>query len=206
MGLIQHPQFQFQIYGVNRRRRNCSSGEHQTRGRALAGSNKGTGWGANSTEGGTSVRSDWREGRAAWAPTMGPRHKATNHMTGARSAFSKIDLGIRGIVKFSNGFVIEIKGCGTILFVGKRGEHHKMTSVYFIPRLKANLVSLGQLNETVYHTSIERGLLKICDDRWWLLTQVRCTINHLYILESEIEQPVSLSAKTKEVSWRLHGK
>ena len=36
---------------------------------------------------------------------------------------------------------------GTILFVGKGGEHRKLTGVYFISRLKANLVSLGQLDE-----------------------------------------------------------
>ena len=68
-------------------------------------------------------------------------------MTGARSAFSKIDLGIRGTVKFGDGSDVEIKGHDTILFVSKGGEHRKLTGVYFIPRLKANLVSLGQLDE-----------------------------------------------------------
>ena len=88
---------------------------------------------------------------------------ATNHMTGARSAFSELDSGIRGTVKFGDGSVVEIEGRGTILFVSKGGEHRKLTDVYFIPRLKANLVSLGQLDETGCFISIERGLLKICD-------------------------------------------
>ena len=66
-------------------------------------------------------------------------------MTGSRSTFS----------------IVEIEGRGTILFVGKGGEHRKLTSVYFIPRLKANLVSLSQLDEAGCHISIERGLLKI---------------------------------------------
>ena len=88
------------------------------------------------------------------------------------------------------------------LFVGKGGEHHKLIDVYFIPRLKANLVSLGQLDEAGCHISIECGLLKIRDDRRQLLTQVRCTTNRLYILELEIEQPVNLSTRTEEVSWR----
>ena len=54
---------------------------------------------------------------------------ATNHMTGAKSAFFELDLGIRRTVKFG-----------------------------------------------------------------------------LYILELEIEQPVSLSARTEEVSWRWHAR
>ena len=130
----------------------------------------------------------------------------TNHMTGARSAFSELDYGIRGTVKFGDGSIVEIEGRDTILLISKRGEHRKLTSVYFIPRLKANLVSLGQLDEAGCFISIDCGLLKICDDRRRLLTQVRRTTNRLYILELEIEQPVSLSAKTEEVSWRWHAR
>ena len=86
---------------------------------------------------------------------------ATNHITGARSVFSELDSGIRGMVKFGDGSVVEIEGRSTILFVCKGGEHRKLTDVYFIPRLKANLVSLGQLDEIGCFISIERGLLKI---------------------------------------------
>ena len=95
---------------------------------------------------------------------------ATNHMTGTRSAFFELDSGIRGTVKFGDGFAVEINGCGSILFVNKGGEHRKLADVYFILRLKANLVSLGQLDEADCFISIERGLLKICDDRRRLLT------------------------------------
>ena len=86
-------------------------------------------------------------------------------MIGAKSTFSELDSGIRGMVKFGDGSVVEIEGRGTILFIDKGGEHHKLTDVYFIPRLKANLVSLGELNEVGCQISIERRLLKIRDDR-----------------------------------------
>ena len=74
-----------------------------------------------------------------WVLDMG----ATNHMTGTKSVFFELDSGIRGTVKFGDGSVVEIKGHGTILFVSKGGNHHKLTGVYFILRLKANIVSLG---------------------------------------------------------------
>ena len=82
-------------------------------------------------------------------------------MTEARSAFFELDLGIRWTMKFGDGSVVEIERRGTILFVGKGGEHHKLTDVYFIPRLKANLVSLGQLGEAGCFISIKRGLLNL---------------------------------------------
>ena len=106
-------------------------------------------------------------------------------MNGARSAFFKVDSGIRRTVKFGDGSVVEIEGRGTILFLSKGGEHRKLTDVYFIPRLKANLVSLGQLDETSCFISIERGLLKIYENQRQLLTQVRRTTNRFYILELE---------------------
>ena len=56
-------------------------------------------------------------------------------MTRAKSAFSELDSGIPETVKFRDGSEM----CGTIMFIGKGGEHHKLTNVYFIPRLKANL-------------------------------------------------------------------
>ena len=120
---------------------------------------------------------------------------ATNHMTGSKSVFCELDSGIRGMVKFSDGSVVEIEGHDTILFVDKGGKHHKLTGVYFIPRLKANIVSLGQLVKAGCNISIKRRLLRIRDDRRRLLTQVQCTANCLYILELEIEQQVNLSAK-----------
>ena len=89
---------------------------------------------------------------------------ATNHMIGAKSTFFELDSGIRGTAKFGEGSVVEIEGRDTILFVGKGGKHNKLTGVYFIPRLKANIVSLGQLDKAGCHISIKRGLLRIRDD------------------------------------------
>ena len=53
---------------------------------------------------------------------------ATNHMTGSKSVFCELDSGIRGMVKFSDGSVVEIEGHDTILFVDKGGKHHKLTA------------------------------------------------------------------------------
>ena len=86
-------------------------------------------------------------------------------MTGAKSAFSKLDPGICRTVKFGDGSVVEIEGHDTILFVSKGGNHHKLTGVYFISRLKANIVSLDQLDKAGCHIFIKRGLLRIRDDR-----------------------------------------
>ena len=41
---------------------------------------------------------------------------ASNHMTGSREAFSELDGGVTGSVKFGDGSMVEIRGRGTIIF------------------------------------------------------------------------------------------
>jgi hypothetical protein len=48
---------------------------------------------------------------------------ATNHMTGARDAFTELDTGIWGTVRFGDGSVVCIEGCGAVVFSSKGREH-----------------------------------------------------------------------------------
>ncbi|KAK3147062.1 hypothetical protein QOZ80_3BG0277590 [Eleusine coracana subsp. coracana] len=96
---------------------------------------------------------------------------ATNHMTSARSAFSELDTGVRGTVKFGDGSIIGIEGRGTILFKCRDGEHQALKGVYHIPCLSANIVSLGQLDEEEFKWSCEHGIFKIWDQRRRLLAK-----------------------------------
>jgi len=66
-------------------------------------------------------------------------------MTGERSTFSELDVNVHGTVRFGDGSVVAIEGCGSVVFNCKNGEHRALTGVYFIPRLQANIISLGQL-------------------------------------------------------------
>ena len=64
-------------------------------------------------------------------------------MTGERSVFSNLDKGVHGTVRFGDGSVIDIEGRSMILFSYKNGEHQKLVGVYFIPKLTADIISLG---------------------------------------------------------------
>ncbi|KAG7538693.1 Zinc finger CCHC-type superfamily [Arabidopsis suecica] len=61
---------------------------------------------------------------------------ASNHMTGDKRYFSKLDHSITGKVRFGDDSRIDIKGKGSILFIDMNGEQRKMSDVYFIPDLK----------------------------------------------------------------------
>ncbi|CAA0825706.1 Unknown protein [Striga hermonthica] len=58
---------------------------------------------------------------------------ANNHMTGSKKAFSKLDDGVTGTVKFGDGSKVEIRGRGTVIFRCQNGMYRALTDVYYIP-------------------------------------------------------------------------
>ncbi|XP_074336150.1 uncharacterized protein LOC141673314 [Apium graveolens] len=57
---------------------------------------------------------------------------ASNHMTGDKSKFSKLDEDMTGEVKFGDGSTMCIKGNGSISFKYKTGEEKVFNDVFFI--------------------------------------------------------------------------
>jgi hypothetical protein len=53
---------------------------------------------------------------------------------------------VQGTVRFGDDSVAEIEGRGTVEFLCKDGEHRVFARVYYIPKLMANIVSLGKLS------------------------------------------------------------
>jgi hypothetical protein len=137
---------------------------------------------------------------AHWILDMG----ATNHMTGARSVFSELNSGVHGSVRFGDGSTVDIEGRGTVLLRCKTGEHQRLTDVYHIPRLTANIISLGQLEEEGFKILLENGALKIWDPRRRLVVAVQRGASRLYILNLTVDKPVCLVAHIEEASWRWH--
>lgn len=67
---------------------------------------------------------------------------ASNHMTGNRAWFCKINEMVTGKVRFGDDSCIDIKGKGSILFVSRDGERNILADVYYLPDLKSNIISL----------------------------------------------------------------
>ncbi|RLN23644.1 hypothetical protein C2845_PM07G28310 [Panicum miliaceum] len=129
---------------------------------------------------------------------------ATNHMTGRVEVFSDLDRFVVGSVKFSDGSVVSIQGRGSIILTGKRGAHKVLTSVYYIPRLRNSIVSLGQLDVNGATIHIDDGVLRIWDRQQRLLTKVRCDANRLYVLHLDVARPICLAARHDDDAWRWH--
>ncbi|WVZ91404.1 hypothetical protein U9M48_037581 [Paspalum notatum var. saurae] len=135
-----------------------------------------------------------------WYLDMG----ASNHMTGNKAAFSELNKDVAGAVKFGDGSTVDILGRGTIMFAAKGGGHRILTDVYYIPRLRSNIVSLGQLDEDGCKVEIERGELRVRDPAKELLLKVRRSSNRLYKVTLTLARPISLLARGEDDAWRWH--
>jgi hypothetical protein len=129
---------------------------------------------------------------------------ATNHMSGCRAAFTKIDMAMLGTIHFGDDSVAQIEGHRTA--VCKNGESRSFDGVYFIPRLTTNIVSVGQLDEIGYKIDIDTGKMKIREPGGVLLAKVKREVNCLYLLHLKFAQPTCLVVRGRgdEVVWSWH--
>jgi hypothetical protein len=84
---------------------------------------------------------------------------ARNHMTGTRSALTQLDEGVHGTVHFGDGSTIDIEGIGSMVMQDHHSAHKVLTEVYYIPKLKSNIISLGQLGEKGFKVTMGDGRL-----------------------------------------------
>jgi hypothetical protein len=131
---------------------------------------------------------------------------ATNHMSGCRVAFTKIDMAVFDTMHFGDDSVAWIEGHGTVMFMCKNTESRSLDGVYFIPRLTTNIVSIDQLDEIGYKINIDTGMMKIQESGGVLLAKVKWEANRLYLLHLKFAQLTCLvvCGHGYEVAWHWH--
>jgi hypothetical protein len=118
---------------------------------------------------------------------------ASNHMTRDRHKFIELDENFTGKVRFGDGSVVDIQGIGCIVFQWKTGVQWVLRDVYYIPRLKTSLISLGQLTEIGHRVVMEGEEIVVSEKNPYRV--IMCdqrTANRLYKIELNPVKPVCL--------------
>jgi hypothetical protein len=114
---------------------------------------------------------------------------ASNHMTGHKSLFSELNLSVGGTVQFGDGSTVDIAGRGNVLLKLSSG-HKVLTNVYYVPKLKRNSISLGQLTERGCKIVLEDEFLWGYDRQRQLMMKVERSKNRLYYLDLDRVDPI----------------
>ncbi|KAG7594052.1 Integrase catalytic core [Arabidopsis thaliana x Arabidopsis arenosa] len=131
---------------------------------------------------------------------------ASNHMTGDRRYFDKLDHSVTGKVRFGDDSRIDIKGKGTIAFIDLNGRSRVMTDVYFIPDLKSNIISLGQATESGCDIRLKDGYLTMHDRDGKLLVKAERSKNRLYKVKMGLKDNTCLYLTTVSESSLWHAR
>lgn len=114
----------------------------------------------------------------------------SNHMCGDKSLFSELNEGFEQVVKLGNNTGMKVAGKGNVKLV-VNGDNYDVTEVFFVPELKNNLLSIGQLQERGLAILIQSGKCKIYHPQRGLIIQSEMTANRMFILVAKSQSALS---------------
>jgi hypothetical protein len=124
----------------------------------------------------------------------------SNHMCGCKSSFSYLDEDFHSIVSFGDCSTVNAIGKGDIEIRTKNGFIETISDFLYVPDLKSNLLSAGQLQEKGYVITIQNGVCEIYDPSRGAIDVVQMSSNRLFPLKIITSQPC-LMAEIKDSSW-----
>nr|KYP43697.1 Retrovirus-related Pol polyprotein from transposon TNT 1-94 [Cajanus cajan] len=129
---------------------------------------------------------------------------ASNHMCGEESFFNELIKVKAGFVSFGDDSKVAVKGRGTIKFMQKDGRVGEIRNVYYVPELKNNILSMGQMMEKGNSVLMKDRVLYLKDKHDRLIARVEMKKNRMYKLELNILQNKCLKLDVKDEAMMWH--
>jgi len=105
----------------------------------------------------------------------------SNHMCGKRELFSQFDNNFREQVKLGNNTSLNVQGKGNIR-MEINGIIQVITDVFFVPDLKNNLLSIGQMQEKGLAVIIQHIRCNIYHSEKGLIMETDMTCNRMFVV------------------------
>ncbi|KAE8679726.1 hypothetical protein F3Y22_tig00111398pilonHSYRG00405 [Hibiscus syriacus] len=122
----------------------------------------------------------------------------SNHMTGCKDWFFDLEEGFNRSVKLGNDTRILVVGKGSVK-VQVNGVTQVIPEVYYVPELKNNLLSLGQLQERGLAILIRDGTYKVYHHKKCAIMEINMSGNMMFFLLASKLQKNTMCLKTEEV-------
>ncbi|GAU26253.1 hypothetical protein TSUD_224440 [Trifolium subterraneum] len=128
----------------------------------------------------------------------------STHMTGRRDWFSSFDQSHRNKVKFANDSTLNAEGVGVVCIRSKNGDQAFINDVLYIPGIKCNLLSVGQLIEKDYKIVIEDRMMKLMDSNRKLILKAPMSRNRTFKIELNVMNHMCLATAIERDDWTWH--
>ncbi|XP_020271909.1 cingulin-like [Asparagus officinalis] len=124
---------------------------------------------------------------------------ASNHMCGHKHLFVEMQKIEDGHVLFGDASKVRVKGRGKICFLQKDNKEGSIENVYYVPDLKSNILSMGQLLEKGYSVFMKDRMLHLKDKKDRLLAHVEMAKNRMFKLNLRNVQERCLQINMEDV-------
>ncbi|KAI5446607.1 hypothetical protein KIW84_014444 [Lathyrus oleraceus] len=121
----------------------------------------------------------------------------SNHMTGCKDWFFELEEGLNRSVKLGNETRMSVGGKGSVK-VQVNGATQVIPEVYYVPELKNNLLSLGQLQERGLAILIRDGTCKVYHPKKGAIMETNMSGNRMFFLLTSKLQKNTMCLKTEE--------
>ncbi|XP_014515482.1 uncharacterized protein LOC106773291 [Vigna radiata var. radiata] len=129
----------------------------------------------------------------------------SNHMTGRREWMVNLDLKKKSNVRFADDSTVMAEGVGKILTSCKNGETAYMDDVLYVPTMKSNLLSLGQLLEKGYTMQMHQNVIDVFDKKKRLIIRAPKAKNRTFRVNLNAAAIQCLSSlNVEEENWLWH--
>jgi transposase InsO family protein len=105
----------------------------------------------------------------------------SNHMSGNKAAFCELNETFRETVKLRNNTKMTVFGKGRVR-LHLNDSNFVITDVFYVPELKNNLLSIGQLQKRGFAILIQSGKCHIYHPQRGLIIQSEMTANRMFLL------------------------
>jgi len=128
----------------------------------------------------------------------------SSHMSGRKDWFVNIKPSMKNMVKFANDNTLAAEGVGDVLIMRKDGKRSVISNVLYIPGMKSNLLSIGQLVEKNYKVSIEDKMMRVLDSNGRLILKAPMSQNRTFKIELNVMEHKCLATATSRDEWIWH--
>jgi predicted transcriptional regulator len=85
----------------------------------------------------------------------------SNHMTGHKNWLVNYDSSRKSTIRIADSRTIQSEGVGDVLIRGKNGNQALITGVLYVPNMNSNLLSMRQLVEKGFTTTLGNNEMKV---------------------------------------------
>ncbi|KAI3768676.1 hypothetical protein L2E82_19506 [Cichorium intybus] len=111
----------------------------------------------------------------------------SNHMCGDKGRFVDLDQSFSNTVKLGNNTRMKVEGKGNMKLI-LNGITFVIKDVYFVPELKNNLLSIGQLQQKGLSFLFQSGMCKVFHQDRGLIFQSSMSSNRMYPLNEDASE------------------